>query len=272
MLRKRIFRDIWQANTANRRSIPHVDAIKRTLARTAWRQKGSEDSAHCATYDLNRSFWQMKDTKRTIYEMQRTRNGTTITWIERPLWQDIEFKTQCQQLGKSRKIWEMLKRLDQHPKSPNKHFSGCWTLSESVGVILHVPTLRRTGKTKMIMKIQSWASSAKLTNPAGWWAQSPTQCSTTRRAFWQQLMRLEELMQPGWGDVVDNFSQSDMNYRMAELMVAAVVKPQTQSTAATPSPTTFEELMQTLDTIPGLLQMPHGTSRQGSGQMRLGSN
>jgi len=55
------------------------------------------------------------------------------------------------------------------------------------------------------------------------------------------------------------------------LKVPAVVKPQTDTTAATPSPSPFVELMQVLDIVPGQSQMPQVTSCQGSSQMRLGS-
>jgi hypothetical protein len=40
-----------------------------------------------------------------------------------------------------------------------------------------------------------------------------------------------------------------MKYRTAELKVLAVVKPQIDTTAATPSPTTVGEHMQTLEII-----------------------
>jgi len=62
-----------------------------------------------------------------------------------------------------------------------------------------------------------------------------------------------------------------MNDGTTELKVPAVVKPQTDTTAATPSPTTSGELMQVLDIVPGQSQMPQVTSLQGSSQMRLGS-
>jgi hypothetical protein len=61
-----------------------------------------------------------------------------------------------------------------------------------------------------------------------------------------------------------------MQYGTTELKVPAVAKPQTDLTAATPSPTTFVELVQALDIGLGHLQMPQVTSRQGSSQMRLG--
>jgi hypothetical protein len=48
-------------------------------------------------------------------------------------------------------------------------------------------------------------------------------------------------------------------------------KPQTDPTAATPSPKTFGDLIQPLDIVRGQSQMPPVTSRQGRAQMRLGS-
>jgi len=54
-------------------------------------------------------------------------------------------------------------------------------------------------------------------------------------------------------------------------MVLAVVKPQTETTAATPSPITLGELMQVLDIGRGQSQVPQVTSWQGSSQTRLGS-
>jgi len=61
-----------------------------------------------------------------------------------------------------------------------------------------------------------------------------------------------------------------MQYGTAELKVPAVVKPQTDTTAATASPTTVGEHMQTPDIVQGQLQMPAVTSQPGIGQLRLG--
>ena len=90
-------------------------------------------------------------------------------------------------------------------------------------------------------------------------------------SFRQKQMRLDELTQPGWGDAADYFRERDMKYGMTELKVPALLKSHTDSTAATPSPTTLGELMQTLDIVPGQSQMPQVTSRQGRSQMMLGS-
>jgi hypothetical protein len=77
-------------------------------------------------------------------------------------------------------------------------------------------------------------------------------------------------MQPGWGDAADNFWAKDMKHGTTELNVLAVVKPQTHMTTSTPSPTTFGELVQSPDIVPGQSVMPHVTSRRGSCHMRLG--
>jgi len=74
-----------------------------------------------------------------------------------------------------------------------------------------------------------------------------------------------------WWDTADYLRERVLNDGTTELKVPAVVKPQTDTTAATPSPTTFGELMQVLDIVPGQSQMPQVTSLQGSSQMRLGS-
>jgi hypothetical protein len=88
--------------------------------------------------------------------------------------------------------------------------------------------------------------------------------------FRQKQLRLDEQRQPGWGDAVDYFHERDIKYETTQLKVLVVGKHQADSTAATPSPTTFEELMQALDILPGQSQMPLVTSRQGTSQMTLG--
>ena len=90
-------------------------------------------------------------------------------------------------------------------------------------------------------------------------------------SFRQKQLMLDELTQPGWGKAAEYCHEGDMNYRTTELNVPAVGKPQADSTAATPSPTTFGELMQALDIVPGQSEMPQVTSRLGTSQMRQGS-
>jgi len=87
----------------------------------------------------------------------------------------------------------------------------------------------------------------------------------------QKQMRLDEVMQPGWGDTANYHRERDMTNRTAELNLLAVVKPQLNTTSATPSPTTFGGHMQTHDIFHGQWQKLAVTARPGSGQMRLGS-
>jgi len=90
-------------------------------------------------------------------------------------------------------------------------------------------------------------------------------------SFQQKQMRLDKLTQPGWGDAANNFRERYMRYGTAELKIAAVVKPQIETTAATPSPITIGEHMQTPEIVRGQSEMPALSSRPGSSQMRLGS-
>ena len=86
-----------------------------------------------------------------------------------------------------------------------------------------------------------------------------------------QQMRFDELTQPGWGDAANYFRERDIKYGTAELNIPAVVKPQKDTTAAIPSPTTVGENISTLVIVRGQSEMPAVTSRPESIQMRLGS-
>jgi len=68
-------------------------------------------------------------------------------------------------------------------------------------------------------------------------------------SFRQKQMMLDELTQLGWGDAANYFCERHMKYETTELMVPAVVTPQIDITAATPSPTTFGEHMHTVDIV-----------------------
>jgi len=90
-------------------------------------------------------------------------------------------------------------------------------------------------------------------------------------SFRQKQMKLDELTQPGWEDAADYFREREKKYGTAELRVPVVVQPQTDYGSSAPPPTTFGELMERLDIVPGISQMPQGTSRPGSSHIRLGS-
>jgi len=88
--------------------------------------------------------------------------------------------------------------------------------------------------------------------------------------FWQKQMKLDKLTEPERADPVDYIREKDMKYSTTELRVPAVVKPHTNDDPPNPSPTTFGELTQSHDIIPGISRIPQGTSRPGSGHLRLG--
>ena len=77
-------------------------------------------------------------------------------------------------------------------------------------------------------------------------------------------MKLDELTQPGCGDVADYFDERDNKYGMTDLKVLAVVQPPTEDDAASSGLMTLSEPLETLDSVPGKLQMPQVTSWAGS--------
>jgi len=87
--------------------------------------------------------------------------------------------------------------------------------------------------------------------------------------FWQKQMKLDILTQPGWEDAADYFHERDKKYGTTELRVPAVSQPQTKNDAPAPPPATFWEQMESFDIVPGILQMPQGTSRPGSSHIRV---
>jgi len=89
--------------------------------------------------------------------------------------------------------------------------------------------------------------------------------------FRQKQMKLDELRQPGWEHAADYFRERDKKYGTAQFRVPVVVHPQTDDDASAPPPTTFGELLERLDIVPGISQMQQGTSRTGSSHIRLGS-
>jgi len=63
----------------------------------------------------------------------------------------------------------------------------------------------------------------------------------------------------------------DKKYGTSELRAPAVVQLQMDQDAVAPARTTFGELMETLDNVPGISQMARATSRPESNHMRLDS-
>jgi len=84
-------------------------------------------------------------------------------------------------------------------------------------------------------------------------------------------IKLDESTQPGWEDAADYFRKRDKKNGTSEFWVPAVIQPQTNEDTPAPPPTTFGELMESLDSVPGISQRPQGTSRPRSSHIRLGS-
>jgi hypothetical protein len=84
--------------------------------------------------------------------------------------------------------------------------------------------------------------------------------------FRQEQMKFDELTQPGWDNGADYFRERDPKYVTSELRVPAVIQPQTNDNALPHPPTTFAELLESLDIVP---RISKGTSRPGSSHIRL---
>jgi len=189
---------------------------------------------------------------------------------EKPVWQESELKMQRQRLIRSRKKWQMLKTQDWQQESPKKCFCSWWLLLETVWAILQVPTLRMMGKMR-IMKLQRWVSCAKMTNLAGWWAQYWICYSSTWRDFGRSRWSLMSWHSQDGGDAADYIHDRHREYRTTELNIQAGVSPQRDEVAAASALRTFGELLQSLDTVLGKLEMLQGTSQPGHTHMRLSS-
>jgi len=83
-------------------------------------------------------------------------------------------------------------------------------------------------------------------------------------------MKLDDLTQPDWEDIADNFCDRDKQYGAFSLCIPAVVQPQTEGDAAVSAPPAFGDLMECFDIVLGIWQMRQETSRPGSIPIWLG--
>jgi len=82
--------------------------------------------------------------------------------------------------------------------------------------------------------------------------------------FRPEMMMVDRLTKPGWGDAADYCRERETKWSMTELRVQAVTILQTDVVAAAATPSTFGEYKENLDIAPEILQMPRRTSRPGS--------
>jgi hypothetical protein len=88
--------------------------------------------------------------------------------------------------------------------------------------------------------------------------------------FWQKQMKLNQFTQPGWEDVAGYFPERDKKYVTSQLRNPAIIQPQMNDNIPASQLTTFGKLMECLHIVPGISQMPQGTSHPGSCLARLG--
>jgi len=84
-------------------------------------------------------------------------------------------------------------------------------------------------------------------------------------------IKLDDLTQLGWEDSADYICQEDTKYGTSCLRVPEVVQPPTDDEVAAPAATPFGVLMECLDIVCALSQLPQGISREGCNDMRPGS-
>jgi len=96
--------------------------------------------------------------------------------------QEKELMNQRLRFSKRRKKQGKLKTRDWQTESMKRLVRRWWWLSETVRMILQVPMMGTIWKMRK-KKRQSRASLARMTNPAGWCAQSPKCYSSTWRGF-----------------------------------------------------------------------------------------
>ena len=89
--------------------------------------------------------------------------------------------------------------------------------------------------------------------------------------FRHEEMKFNELTQPGWKDAADYICELYKKNGTSEMTIPVVVRLQTDDDAPAPPPTTFGGLMECIDIVPRISQMPQWTSRPGSSHIRLRS-
>jgi hypothetical protein len=89
--------------------------------------------------------------------------------------------------------------------------------------------------------------------------------------LWQKRMKLDELAKLAWENAANYFCKRYKKYCTFKLSLLAIFQPQTIEDAPAPPPTMFGELLESVQIVPGRVQMPQGTLRRGSSHIRLGS-
>jgi len=271
MLRKRTFHHFRQANMANQQSIPPDDVFRQIMATVAWWQKGFRALGVLCSL---RSKKKLAGEKRwaTDFVSNQEREKLIEDYVER----ESAVATQRVQDAETAMMQEQ-----EHMGNDEKGWSTTTkpeiTFEEMLNAIgdslsdLASSEDEEDGEDEDDDEEDPGHGKQSEDDEPGWvMGTLSNTVQHSMESIWQKLMRLDQLTQPWWGDAANYFHEGDVKYGMTELKVPAVRNTQTDSTAATPSPTTFGELMQALDSVPGQSQMPQVMPRQGISQMRLG--
>jgi len=62
-------------------------------------------------------------------------------------------------------------------------------------------------------------------------------------------MKLDQLIEPGWGDAADNIHESYLKYKTNKMNILAVINLESNSIAAVSVRTTFGELKESLSIV-----------------------
>ena len=264
ILWKRTFCHFRRANTANLRRNPHDNTIKWINARVPWRQKGSECWEHCAAYNEQQETHFVSNEKKQKWIKDNVDRETAVA---RKRVQDVQTAIMQEQ--------EHMRNVEKAWSTTTKPETTFEKMLNAIGDSqsdLASSEDEEDGEDEDDDEEDTELGKLSEDDEPGWVMGTISKTVQHRMgSYWQMQMWHDKLTRPGWGDAAYHFHERDMKYRPTEVKVAAVVMPQTDTTAATPSPTTFGELMRVLDLVPWQSQMPQVTSRQRSSQMRLGS-
>jgi len=137
MLRKWTWHLLPLAYMASRPNDQYYYIINWLMPSAAWMQNECELSMEFIACDPNRSLRHREDMKETFGITRRKRNGSTITFRERPLCQESTLKMQWQQLSRSKKIYKLLNVGDWPPGSRTNvtgDVEKYWRQSEQSGI------------------------------------------------------------------------------------------------------------------------------------------
>ena len=236
----------------------------------AWRQKESECLEHCAAYDLTRSFQWI--TRKDKYILS---NEEAEKWTED--YEDRETAVVRNQVQDTvtaiLQEQEHMANVENARSTTTKHETSFEDLPNAVGDSQSDQSSshdEENWEDKDDYAEDTDHGKVNKDDRPGWVMRTITEMVQYRiESFRHKPFSLQNLTYPECGNPADSVCEREMKYGTTQLMVPVVVKLQTDITAATPSPISFENLMQTRDMVPGRFEMPPLTLRPRRSQLRL---